>query len=207
MEIAAFGGRPDPESYRTVQDGAAIKEDQYALNLCAVYEDDQTRQWAREVCTRVQVLLGEDSIRATWTNLRAWCRPAALQRAVANAIQSDVIVVAIRATSEPPLAFYDWAEAWVSLRYREPSALLALIGLPEEAHGEPGRIREYLRTLSCHGGLGFMVEERRLPPTSFNSETRLLRSMVMATPAVLRTRTNETPAPGLGRRRVSAQLG
>jgi hypothetical protein len=104
---------PDTKAVTSEQKATATNDENYALNISVVYQDDQTRQWAREVCMFVRELVGKDSIRATWWNLHALHQPAVLARAVPKATHSDVIVVAIRAASELPLAFYRWADAWL----------------------------------------------------------------------------------------------
>ena len=78
-------------------------------------------------------------------------------------MHSDVIVLALRAEVELPLAFYYWADAWLPHRYHEPGALLALLGQSNGSEDRAERTREYLRALSHRGGLDFMFDERRVP--------------------------------------------
>jgi len=151
---------------------AAAHEPDYALNVVLVYQDQPTREWAEEVCARVARLVGEQSIRPSWWSVHELHQPAALADAVAKTIQSDVIVVAIRAAEDLPLAFYLWADMWLPHARRESGALVALIGLPDRSHAQTDRARNYLLDLSRRGGLDFLVQERKLPagPASFVPE-------------------------------------
>jgi hypothetical protein len=154
-------------SVSTLEKTAPTANDaEYALRIVLVYQDDQTRKWAAEVCTRVRQLAGEESVRPTWLNLRSFNQPAVLADAISQASRADVIVVAIRAAAELPLAFYYWADAWVPHRSGEPGALVALIGLPEQQRGDADETRDCLRALARRGRLDLMVEERRLPEPS-----------------------------------------
>jgi hypothetical protein len=128
-----------------------------------LYQDDQTRQWAGEVHTLARKLVGRNSLSTTWWNIQVLNEPAVLAGAVSTAMHSDMIIIAMQADAELPLAFYYWADAWLPHRHREPGALLALLGFSDRFQGKPERIREYLRTLSHRGGLDFMFHERQLP--------------------------------------------
>jgi hypothetical protein len=163
------------------------KDGHYALKLCVLYQDDQTRRWAHEVHALSRKLVGRNSLSATWWNLQLLSEPAVLAGAVSTAMHSDIIIIAIRTNAELPLAFYYWVDAWLPHRYQEPGALLALLGQSEEPQSKPERIREYLRTLSHRGGLDFMFDERSLPvaPTLSREPDNRLKDALRGT--VLRT--------------------
>jgi hypothetical protein len=180
MKPVSVFKRQGPRSYLGGNSTTPTHRDKYVLKLCVLYHDDQTRQWAQEVHTQARKLVGRQSLKATWWNIQVLNEPAVLAGAVTTAMHSDVIVLAIRAEAELPLAFYYWADAWLPHRYQEPGALLALLGVAEQTDAKPDRIRSYLRTLAHRGGLDFMHDERRLPAGAsvpFRSDARLMETV------------------------------
>ena len=168
-------------------DVEAPRRTKCVLKLCVLYHDEQLRHWAQDVHTLARKLVGKTSLTATWWNIQLLNEPAVLAGAVSTAMHSDVIVLAIRAEAELPLAFYYWADAWLPHRYGEPGALLALLAVPEQPQAKAERTREYLRTISHRGGLDFLYDERRLPAANgvtFRPDPRMKDAV---SGAVLRT--------------------
>src|SRR5262245_28497001 len=87
---------------------AVSAQDGSPLNVALIYEDAQTREWAREAYERVTKLAGEQGVRPTWWNLENLGNPGVLAAAVSTAMRADVIVLAARAGEGMPLAFYAW---------------------------------------------------------------------------------------------------
>jgi hypothetical protein len=137
--------------------------EKHVLKLCVLYHDEHLRQWAQDVHTLARKLVGRNALKTTWWNVQTLSEPAVLAGAVSTAMHADVIVLAIRAEAELPLAFYYWADAWLPHRYAEPGALLALLAVSEPPRAKVERTREYFRTLAHRGGLDFMCDERPLP--------------------------------------------
>ena len=135
----------------------------YGLNFVLVYEDNETRKWAREVFERVAKLGGDDSVRATWWKMSEMSAPVVLAGAVSTAMRADVIVIATRASEGLPLPFYFWVKEWLTHRVKGPGALVALLPITEGKAPNPGRVRDYLRGTAALGRLDFLVEERDLP--------------------------------------------
>jgi len=144
----------------------ASTEPGYGLNFVLIYEDSETRKWARDIFDRVAKLGGDDNTRATWWRLNELSIPVVLAGAVSTALRADVIVVATRATEGLPLPFYLWTKAWLPHRAKGPGALIAL--LPREMRKAPktGRVKEFLRGTAELGRLDFLVEHRELPAES-----------------------------------------
>jgi hypothetical protein len=130
--------------------------------VTVVYEDEPTRQWAREVCERVAKLLGNEAVRGTWWKMSGLAEPAVLAGAVSMAMRADVLVVAIHAAEGLPLPFYVWTEAWLPHRAGVDVALVALITIPERPSLQLERAREYLRSVARQGRFDFLLEERKL---------------------------------------------
>jgi hypothetical protein len=133
-----------------------------ALNVALIYENTQTRAWAREAYERVAKLAGEQGIRPTWWNLDNLGAPGVLAAAVSTAMRADVIIVAARAGEGMPLAFYTWINAWLPNRFQSGGVLAALLGKAECSDARPGRVGEYLREVARQGRMSFLFETRKL---------------------------------------------
>src|SRR5215218_9625354 len=66
------------------------------INIVLVYEDDETREWAREAYERVCVASAAQQVRPTWWRVNNLSEPGILAAAVSTAMRADVIVVAVR---------------------------------------------------------------------------------------------------------------
>jgi hypothetical protein len=131
-----------------------------APSVVVVYQDRVLKNWVRQFGARLGRLVRLRDVRVTWWKLSDLAQPAVLAGAVSVAIRADWIVVAIRATDEPPLPFYVWVQSW--LPHRQGSgALLALLALSEHPP-KSDRTREYLREVASQGRLEFLIEERKL---------------------------------------------
>jgi len=134
-----------------------------ALSVAILYQDGPTKLWARQLCERVTRIVGQDGFRATWWKMSDLTEPGVLAGAVSMAIRADVLVVALHASQDLPLAFYVWAEAWMPHRLAAAGSLLALIDLPDQPSSQSDRAREYLHAIAQQARLDFLVEERKLP--------------------------------------------
>jgi hypothetical protein len=136
----------------------------YALNLALFYHDQATRAWAMELCARVSQIAGEAAVRPTWWSIPSISNPTRLTGAVSAAAYADAVVIAMRATTEMPLAVYVWAEAWLDRCHRDAGALIALMGLPQNADGQPPHVEDFLAGVARQAGLEFLVQRRILLP-------------------------------------------
>src|SRR5882757_4673201 len=132
------------------------------LNVALIYEDAQTREWAREAYERVTKLAGEQRVRPTWWNLENLGNPGVLAAAVSTAMRADVIVLAARAAEGMPLAFYAWINAWLPNRFYSGGVLAALLGKTQRSGARQQRVGEYLREVARQGRMSFLIETRKL---------------------------------------------
>jgi hypothetical protein len=130
------------------------------VNVALIYEDAQTREWAREAYERVAKLAGEQGVRPTWWNLNNLGEPGVLAAVVSTAMRADVIVLAARAEEGMPLAFYTWINAWLPNRYFSGGVLLALLGKTQHSGARRTRVAEYLREVARQGRMNFVLETR-----------------------------------------------
>ncbi len=134
----------------------------YSLNIVVLYEDPETRKWARDVYERAIRIAGQNAVRATWWKLDELGNPAVLAGAVSTAMRADVVVLAARATEALPLSFYVWAENWMSHRLSAGGALIALLSNAASGDKEQARFREYLRSVARHSRMELLLEPREL---------------------------------------------
>jgi hypothetical protein len=143
-----------------------------ALNVVLVYEDDQTREWAKDAHQRVTAIAGAQAVRPTWWKLNNLSDPGVLAAAVSTAARADVIVIALRTTEGLPLPFYAWTSAWVTNRRQWSGVMVSLLGTPAKGQAAGGRVGDYLRALSQQARLEFVVETRAVrdaaPTNGFN---------------------------------------
>ena len=136
---------------------------EHPLNVCVVYQDPFTHNWADEFCGRVAKLVNADALRATWWNLTDMSEPAVLAGAVSTALRADVLVLAVHAAEGFPLPFYVWAHSWVPHRPQGTAAVVALLAVPKRPSPEVDRAREYLRGVADEARLEFFAHERKTP--------------------------------------------
>jgi hypothetical protein len=147
---------------RNNKNGKTSPENGFGLNMVLVYEDAQTRQWAREVYDRAASTAGSECVRATWWKMGDLCEPGVLAGAASTAMRADFIVIATRAAEGLPLPVYFWVKQWLPHRCQRVGALVALLGIPQGNGSKPGRVGEYLRGIAAVGRLDFQVQERKL---------------------------------------------
>src|SRR5207237_786033 len=83
-----------------------------ALNVVFIYEDADSREWARNINERVCQLAGSHPVRPTWWKLSNLCEPGVLAAAVSTTMRADVIVLAVKTEEGLPLPFYAWVNNW-----------------------------------------------------------------------------------------------
>ncbi len=130
------------------------------VNLVMIYEDDETREWTKQIHDRVLKLAGEQGVRPTWWRLHNLEEPGVLAAAVSTAMRADVVVVAVRAMEGLPLSFYTWASSWTNHRLQINGALVGLLGTQRNVNGRASRVGDYLRTVARQARLDFILEQR-----------------------------------------------
>ena len=158
MNMNNFSNRTT--SLRKMSSGPAVSE--RALKMVVVYQDAATRRWARHACDRVQKLVGDENVRCIWWKMGDLETPGVLAGAVSTTMRSDVVVVALHASTPLPLPLCVWAEAWLLHRLPVAGSLLALIDFPASTNHYSDDAREFLRSIARQGHLDFLVLERRL---------------------------------------------
>ena len=141
-----------------------------ALNVVFIYEDADSREWARNINERVCQLVGSHPVRPTWWKLSNLCEPGVLAAAVSTTMRADVIVLAVKTEEGLPLPFYAWVNNWLPHRLQGSGLLIALLGSSVEPTSRSGRIGDYLRAVAKQANLTFLLaqgaSERAVATTS-----------------------------------------
>jgi hypothetical protein len=126
-----------------------------------LYQDEETRTWAREIYERMAKLARNEGVRASWWKIDDLSAPGILAGAVSSAVKSDVIVVASRPEGLP-LPFYVWVNLWWPHRPETAGALVAVIGKPGPNAPRAGRVGEYLQEVTQQARMPFLRIEKEL---------------------------------------------
>lgn len=129
-----------------------------ARNALFVYQDGQTRDWAREAHEHLAILAGGD-LRSTWWKLGDLSQPGVLAGAVSKAIRAELVVVAVQGNEGLPLPFYVWVDTWLPHRVWGTGALITLLAEPDAVNFASERLRNHLRAVAREGGMKFVSEE------------------------------------------------
>jgi hypothetical protein len=135
-----------------------------SINFVAVYEDEITREWAREAHEQVISLSGNNTVRPTWWKLNNLSEPGVLAAAVSTSMRADVLVIATHATEGLPLPFYVWVKSWVPHRLQPGGVLVALLGKPKVKRAEFGRVGDYLRGIAGLSRMEFLMAQIEARP-------------------------------------------
>src|ERR1041385_3270230 len=133
-----------------------------SLNLVLVYEDAESREWARAAHDRLARLARKHPVRPTLWKLNNLSEPGVLAAAVSTAMRADIIVVAMRSEEGLPLPFYAWVNNWLPHRLHHGGVLAALIGRSTQRTTRSGRVGGYLRSVARQARLGFVLAENKL---------------------------------------------
>jgi len=134
-------------------------------SIAFIYQDDETRGWAKETSERLARLAGDEGMRASWWRISDLTAPGILAGAVSSALQADMIVVASRAEGLP-FPFYVWVNLWWPNRAECPGALVALVGPPERAASREGRVGDYLRIVARQARMEYLAVEKPVTSSS-----------------------------------------
>ena|ERR1044071_775868 len=124
-----------------------------------VYEDNETRDWAKALHQRIAKIAGGEGIRASWWKISELSAPGILAGAVSSAVHADVIVIASRGEGLP-LPFYVWVNLWWPHRPESAGTLVALVGRPEPKAPQVGAVGEYLSVIAHQTRMSFLKAEK-----------------------------------------------
>jgi len=159
---AARGNHNQSASFPLLEKMVTVPADgRSTLDVVFIYEDTETREWAREAHERLLSLAGTQPVRPTWWKLSNLGHPGVLAAAVSTAMRAEVIVVAMRGTEGLPLPFYAWISSWTPNRLQVGGVLTAILGKCHQGNAKAGRVGDYLRAVAKQARLGFILEQRK----------------------------------------------
>ena len=135
-----------------------------SLAVAIVYEDHAALRRAEEVFGRLhEEFASEASFSFAWASFVDLNEAGTASRATRDALNADVIVIAAHAGNELPCAVEAWIETWVRPKGSQGSALVALIGLPEDRRRGITPVHVYLRDVAERAGMGFFSQVIKSP--------------------------------------------
>jgi len=171
MKTSSRSAQPNNQISRLDKLVTVCPNSKSTLNISMLYEDDETREWAREAFSRVTKLAGEQPVRPTWWRLSNLGQPGVLAAASSTAMRADVIVIAVRAAEGLPLPFYAWINAWSPNRLQLNGVLVALLGAPQVRNKRSGRVGDFLRMIARQSRLHLLIEQRNCAAEKVNGNS------------------------------------
>jgi hypothetical protein len=145
------------------------RQEENVINVTFLYEEPDTRSWARDAYDQLCKIHGAGKIKATWWKMQELSVPGVLAGAVSTAMRADVVIVAATGSEGLPLPFYFWIKSWAPHRSLAGGKLWAILGAPATKGGRTGRVADYLKTLAAQTGMQFQLEQRPVSEKAFAS--------------------------------------
>jgi hypothetical protein len=141
-------------------------ENELALRVVVLFEDQVTQRWTRELWGRVDHLIGSGEVcREVW-RISDLARTDDFADAVKAATKAHVLLVSFRDEGELPSHLREWIEAWVPHRTTSGGAMVALIAVQAPLNAVAGHAYTYLASVARRAGMDFLPHERRLADES-----------------------------------------
>jgi hypothetical protein len=131
------------------------------FQVLAVYEDFAAGCRANDTCSFLMTQLGDEfELRSGMWKFEILREPDFADAAAADALQADVIIVAVCGTSSLPLEVTGWIERWLPLRGERIGALIALLDGTTNPADPPPPAFSYLRKIAAAGKMEFLPNVR-----------------------------------------------
>ena len=98
------------------------------LTIAVVYQDSLTQRWTAELCARAKVQCGQGTMQCAHWRLDTLSDPAVFKRAVAFALQANLLVIAAYAHMNLPSDVKRWVQTGSQQGRAHKGALVALLG-------------------------------------------------------------------------------
>ena len=132
------------------------------LTIAVVYQDSLTQRWTAELCARAKVQCGQGTMQCAHWRLDTLSDPAVFKRAVAFALQANLLVIAAYAHMNLPSDVKRWVQTGSQQGRAHKGALVALLGKCSFAR-EPLPAKEYLNATAEATGVPYFLREFTLP--------------------------------------------
>jgi hypothetical protein len=128
------------------------------LEFVALYEDEFTAKWPRELEKLIAGVVGKEALSRAFWKLSDLNKPGVLADVVRATARADVIVVSVYDHEDLPLECHAWVEAWLPHRLQVRGALIGFIAAPDRRGVQPNHIQAHLRAVADEAGLDFFSE-------------------------------------------------
>ncbi|MBN2507731.1 MAG: hypothetical protein JXQ71_13665 [Verrucomicrobia bacterium] len=146
------------KSHSFQQSGAPHWEPKFPFDLVIAYEDHGTRDRAMLLYDRIAQQLTDDyDFQCAWWKLEHLRDPSLMEQAIEDAVQANMIIVALHDGRSLPKAAADWLDAWAPNKFGNKSALVALLSRPPNAPPCPHGRQAFLQRVARQARMDFFV--------------------------------------------------
>ncbi len=141
------------------------------FHVLVVYEDFAAGRQANETCSFLLSQLGDEfELRRGMWKFEILGNPELARIAAAEALEADVIIVAVHESSLLPVEVTGWIEHWLPLRDERTTALIALIDGCVDPMGVVPPVYAYLQKVAAAANMDFFphivgFKDERLAPS------------------------------------------
>jgi hypothetical protein len=133
------------------------------VRMVIVYQDEATRDWAKQKMAGVVRFMGKHSVQSTWWSTDHLKEPLLLLRAAQATSHADIVLVSLRCDGPFPAAFFHWLISGFARRTEHLGSLMALL-LTEEKNSPSVLFAQFfLATLARDHGMDFLASQQMLP--------------------------------------------
>jgi len=129
-----------------------------SFKVVLVFQDSATRIEAMRIYSKLNQMIGDDSVQSSWWNICHFLDPIIIFDAARAAAEAFVVVVSLHAAEELPRELCEWTSLWSNRDQVEGGLMVALIG----TKGIPSHIaptKDYLRSVAQSQSLEFLCHE------------------------------------------------
>lgn len=130
------------------------------FRVLIVYEDFEMGKQAMDTCNFVKAQLGSDfEPRPGMWKFDILEDERAMQLAIHDALEANMIIMAMRARRELPFEIMAWLEGWVPRKHDPASALVTLVDYRGTGVLRPAPALAHLRQAASRAGMDFLLYE------------------------------------------------
>jgi hypothetical protein len=137
---------------------ALIPEEGPTFRGVVVYEDDRTRDRGLRLYNKIErEFWSEIEFEFSWWRFDYLGDPDLAREAAGAATRADWVVFSAHGGLELPPVVRKWIETWSSRKANRTSAMVALVGVENDAHKGMTPIHNYLREVAQQAGMDYFA--------------------------------------------------
>lgn len=140
-------------------------EPKFPFDLLVAYEDKETRNRALHLYDHLaQQLLDDYDFQCSWWKIDHLINPALRQEAADAAIEANMVILSLRASSQFNREQQQWIEDWTARRPHRKSAFVVLLAGTNAPERDAASLMIRLKNLSRRAGMDFLPHGFNLNP-------------------------------------------